>query len=173
MGGPIQKRLLEDLGAVPVAGPGPKAYELLESGVVDASLHTIESVINFRVEGKLKHHTIVPGGFYDASFFIAINEGKWNKLSEADRKAIMSVSGEKLSRLWGSRFDVQNQAGEAKLRAEGHSFNEPSKALFERIGAVRERMLADWAAEGPSYGVDKPMEMLEFFEQRYKAQAGK
>ena len=87
MGGPIQKRLLEDLGAVAVAGPGPKAYELLESGVVDASLHTIESVINFRVEDKLKYHTIVPGGFYDASFFIAINEGKWNKLSEADRKA--------------------------------------------------------------------------------------
>ena len=173
MGGPIQKRLLEDLGAIPVAGPGPKAYELLESGVVDASLHTIESVINFRVEDKLKHHTIVPGGFYDASFFIAINEGKWNKLSEADRKAIMSVSGEKLSRLWGQRFDAQNKAGEAKLRAEGHVFSEPSKALFERIGAVRERMLADWAAEGPSFGVDKPMEMLEFFEQRYKANAGK
>lgn len=173
MGGPIQKRLLEDLGAVAVAGPGPKAYELLESGVVDASLHTIESVINFRVEDKLKHHTIVPGGFYDASFFVVINEGKWNKLSEADRKAIMSVSGEKLSRLWGQRFDAQNKAGEAKLRAEGHVFNAPSKALFERIGAVRERMLADWAAEGPSFGVDKPMEMLEFFEQRYKARAGK
>ena len=60
MGGPIQKRLLEDLGAVAVAGPGPKAYELLESGVVDASLHTIESVINFRVEDKLKHHTSSP-----------------------------------------------------------------------------------------------------------------
>ena len=85
----------------------------------------------------------------------------------------MSVSGEKLSRLWGQRFDAQNKAGEAKLRAEGHVFSEPSKALFERIGAVRERMLADWAAEGPSYGVDKPMEMLEFFEQRYKAHAGK
>ncbi len=172
MGGPILKRLLEDLGAVAVAGPGPKAYELLESGVVDASLHTIESVINFRVEDKLKHHTIVPGGFYDATFFIAINEGKWNKLSESDRKAIMGVSGEKLSRLWGSRFDGQNKAGEAKLRAEGHVFSEPSKALLERIGAVRERMLTDWAAEGPSFGVDRPLEMLKFFEERYKALAG-
>jgi TRAP-type C4-dicarboxylate transport system substrate-binding protein len=172
MGGPIQKRLLEDLGAVPVAGPGPKAYELLESGVVDASLHSLESVINFRVEDKLKHHTIIPGGFYDASFFVAINEGKWAKLSEADRKAIMGVSGEHLSRLWGQRFDAQNKAAEAKMRAEGHVFSVPSKALLERIGAVRERMLADWAAEGASYGVDKPLEMLQFFEQRYKAHAG-
>ena len=53
----------------------------------------------------------------EEDLFIAINEGKWNKLSEADRKAIMSVSGEKLSRLWGQRFDAQNKAGEAKLRA--------------------------------------------------------
>lgn len=173
MGGPIQKRLLEDLGAIPVAGPGPKAYELLESGVVDASLHSLESVINFRVEDKLKHHTIVPGGFYDASFFVAINEGKWNKLSEADRKAIMSVSGEHLSRLWGQRFDAQNKAAEAKMRTEGHVFSEPSQALLERIGAVRERMLADWAASGASFGVEKPREMLEFYEQRYKTHAGK
>lgn len=172
MGGPIQKRLLEDLGAIPVAGPGPKAYELLESGVVDASLHSLESVVNFRVEDKLRHHTIIPGGFYDASFFVAINEGKWNRLPEADRKAIMSVSGEHLSRLWGQRFDVQNAAAEAKMRAEGHVFSEPSQALLERIGAVRDRMLADWAAEGASYGVDKPLEMLQFFEQRYKAHAG-
>ncbi len=173
MGGPIQKRLLEDLGAIPVAGPGPKAYELLESGVVDASLHTMESVVNFRVEDKLKHHTVIPGGFYDATFFMAINEGKWNKLSEADRKAIMSVSGEHLSRLWGQRFDAQNQAAEAKMRAAGHVFNEPSKALLERIGAVRERMLADWAADGASFGVDKPLEMVEFFQQRSREQGGK
>ena len=46
-------------------------------------------------------------------------------------------------------------------------------AWREALEGVRQRMLADWAAEGPSYGVDKPMEMLEFFEQRYKSHAGK
>ena len=59
------------------------------------------------------------------------------------------------------------------MQAAGFDVAAIQKALFERIGAVRQRMLADWAAEGPSYGVDKPMEMLEFFEQRYKAHAGK
>ena len=50
MGGPIQKRMLEALGVVPVAAPAPKAYELLQSGVIDGSLHSMESVVNFRLE---------------------------------------------------------------------------------------------------------------------------
>ena len=39
MGGPIQKRLLEDLGAIPVSAPATKAYEMLEGGAIDASLY--------------------------------------------------------------------------------------------------------------------------------------
>lgn len=77
MGGPIQKRFLEALGSVPVAAPAPKAYELLQSGVIDASLHSMESIVNFRLEASLKHHTIVPDGAYDATFFAAMNGRKW------------------------------------------------------------------------------------------------
>lgn len=171
MGGPIQKRLLEDLGAIAVAAPAPKAYELLESGVIDASLHSMESVVNFRVEDKLKHHTKIPGGFYDGTFFVVMNEGKWNRLSAADREAIAKISGEALSRRFGAQFDVQNKAAEAKLRAAGHTFSEPSKALLDRVGAVRSKMLDEWAAEGASYGVKDPKGMLAFYEQQYKAQA--
>jgi TRAP-type C4-dicarboxylate transport system substrate-binding protein len=171
MGGPIQKRLLEDLGAIPIAAPAPKAYELLESGVIDASLHSMESVVNFRVEDKLKHHTKFPGGFYDGTFFIAMNQGKWNRLSQADRDAITKISGEALSRLVGAQFDKQNKAAEAKLRAAGHTFSEPSKALLDRVAAVRGTMLAEWAAEGASYGVSDPKAMLAFYEQQAKALA--
>jgi TRAP-type C4-dicarboxylate transport system substrate-binding protein len=171
MGGPIQKRLLEDLGAIPVAAPAPKAYELLESGVIDASLHSMESVVNFRVEDKLKHHTKIPGGFYDGTFFIAMNEAKWNRLSAADREAITKVSGEVLSRLFGAQFDKQNKAAEAKLRGTGHTFSEPSKALLDRVAAVRTTMLNEWAAEGAAYGVKDPKAMLAFYEQQYKALA--
>ena len=171
MGGPIQKRLLEDLGAIPIAAPAPKAYELLESGVIDASLHSMESVVNFRVEDKLKHHTKIPGGFYDGTFFIVMNEGKWNRLSAADREAIAKISGEALSRRFGAQFDAQNKSAEAKLRGAGHTFSEPSKALLDRVGAVRGKMLEEWAVEGASYGVKDPKGLLAFYEQQYKALA--
>lgn len=171
MGGPIQKRLLEDLGAIPVAAPGTKAYELLEGGVVDSSLHPLESVVNFRLDGILKHHTIVPGGLYDATFFVALNERKWKKLSAADQQAIMKVSGEMLSRHWGQEFNKQSKAAEAKMRAEGHVFSQPSPALLDDIRKVRTSMLKDLQAEGPSFGVKDVGAMVAFYEQQYKTLA--
>ncbi|GAB3183903.1 TRAP transporter substrate-binding protein [Hydrogenophaga aquatica] len=170
MGGPIQKRLLEDLGAVPVSGPGTKAYELLEGGVIDASLHPLESVVNFRLDGKLRHHTIVPEGLYDAAFFIAINEGKFKRLSDADQQAVLKVSGEALARRWGQEFDRQNRAAEARMRSDGHVFTQPNAALLERIRKVRTELLKELAADAPSFGVKDHNAMVTFYENAYKAQ---
>jgi TRAP-type transport system periplasmic protein len=171
MGGPIQKRLLEDLGAIPVEGPGTKAYELLQGGVIDASLHPIESVVNFRLDGILKNHTIIPGGLYDASFFVVMNEGKFKGLSAADQQAIMKVSGEMLSRRWGQEFDKQDKAAQAKLRADGHKFAEPNKTLLDNVRKVRTDMLKELQAEGPSFGVKDVGAMVSFYEQQYKSLA--
>jgi TRAP-type transport system periplasmic protein len=171
MGGPIQKRLLEDLGAIPVAGPGTKAYEMLEGGVIDASLHALESIINFRLDGKLKSHTLIPGGLYDATFFIAMNEGKFKSLSAADQQAILKVSGDALSRRWGQEFDKQNKSAEATLRAHGHQFAQPNPTLLDNIRKVRTTMLQELNAEGPKFGVTDHNGMVAFYEQQYKALA--
>ena len=169
MGGPIQKRLLEDLGAIPVEGPGPKAYEMLQGGVIDASLHPIESVVNFRLDGLLKNHTIIPKGLYDATFFVVMNEGKFKKLSAADQAAVMKVSGEMLARRWGQEFDKQDVSAEAKMRAAGNNFAEPSKALLDNITKVRTEMLKELQSEGPSFGVKDVGAMVTFYEKQYQS----
>lgn len=171
MGGPIQKRLLEDLGAIPVAGPGTRAYELLEGGVIDASLHALESVVNFRLDGKLKNHTLIPGGLYDASFFIAINDNKFKRLSAADQQALLRVSGETLSRRWGQAFDKQNKAAEATLRTNGHTFGQPSPELVANIRRVRTAMLEELQKDGPRFGVSDHNAMVTFYEQQYQSLA--
>ncbi|QSR34601.1 ABC transporter substrate-binding protein [Marinobacterium iners] len=172
MGGPIQKRLLEGLGAVPIAAPGTKAYELLEGGVLDASLHTLESVINFRLTELLPHHTEIQDGFYDATFFLVLNERKWKTISAEDQQAIMAVSGEAFARLWGSEFQKQLDQAKGVLLKEGHSFSTPSAELLDRIRTIRNAMLEEWAAEGPSFGVDNALDMARFYQQRYQVLVG-
>jgi TRAP-type transport system periplasmic protein len=171
MGGPIQKRLIEELGAVPVSAPATKAYELLEGGVIDASLHGLESVVNFRLDGKLKFHTIVPDGLYDGTFFIVMNDAKFKKLSPVDQQAIMKVSGEMLARHWGQEFDKQSKSAEAKMRADGHKFGQPDAALLDKIRGVRTSMLKELQAEGPSFGVKDVGAMVSFYEGQYKSLA--
>ena len=131
----------------------------------------MESVVNFRLDGKLKNHTIIPGGLYDASFFIAMNEGKFKSLSAADQQAIQKLSGEALSRRWGQQFDKQNKEAETKLRANGHKFAQPSAALLDNIRKVRNAMLSELQKEGPSFGVKDHNAMVAFYEQQYKTLA--
>lgn len=159
IGGPIQTQIMEALGAVPVAAPGTKAYELLEGGVIDASLHSMESVMNFRLEEQLKEHTVIPAGLYDASFFVVMNEAKWQGLEEKDRAAIAAISGEALSRAWGHQFALQNEKAMKLFTEGGHKFNEPSAELMAAITAVSDKMTAEWIDAAKAVGVADPSAM--------------
>ena len=171
MGGPIQEKLLTSLGAVPVAAPATKAYEMLESGVIDGSLHTMESVVNFRLEDSLKHHTIFPNGFYDASFFVIMNGAKWESLGADDQAAIEGIIGEGLSAKWGKNFDVQNPAAYEKLKADGHTVSDASAELIAAVDVVYGEMVGDWIVNAKAAGVEDPKAMLEFYNTTYKALA--
>ncbi|HPY41531.1 MAG TPA: TRAP transporter substrate-binding protein, partial [Thiolinea sp.] len=173
MGGPIQQVLLEGLGAVPVSAPATKAYEMLESKVLDGSLHTPESVVNFRLTEKLPYHTMIENGLYGATFFLAMNESKWNKLSDADKAAIEKISGEAFASKWGEAFNQQNSDAEKKLKEAGHTFTTASPELLTKIGEIRSKMLTDWEPTAKTAGIADPKALLADFEADYKALAGK
>ena len=168
MGGPIQEKLLTALGAVPVAAPATKAYEMLESGVIDGSLHTMESVVNFRLEDSLKHHTIFPNGFYDATFFVIMNGAKWDGLSDQNKAAIEGIIGESLSAAWGRNFDTQNPAATEKLVAAGHDIVEASPELIATVDGIYTQMVSDWVEAAKAAGVADPQAMLNFYGETYK-----
>lgn len=172
MGGPIQEKLLTELGAVPVAAPATKAYEMLESGVIDGSLHTMESVVNFRLEDSLEHHTIFPNGFYDATFFVAMNGAKWEGLSDQDKEAISGITGETLSAEWGKQFDLQNPAATEKLTAAGHSFVDASPELQGAVAAIRADMVSDWVEAAKAAGIADPEAMQAYYQDAYRQMVG-
>lgn len=172
MGGPIQEKLLTSLGAVPVAAPATKAYEMLESGVIDGSLHTMESVVNFRLEDSLKHHTVFPNGFYDATFFVIMNGPKWDALSDEDKAAIEGIIGEELSAAWGKNFDAQNPAATDKLGAAGHEIVDASPELIAAVDSIYDTMVTDWVDAAKAAGVEDPQAMLDFYNETYTSLAG-
>jgi TRAP-type C4-dicarboxylate transport system substrate-binding protein len=173
MGGPIQKRIIEELGAIPVAAPATKAYELVDGGVIDGSLHPIESVLTFSLEDALKYHTMVPDGLYEAFFFVVINDRAWNSIPPEDQALVMSVSGEVLSRQWGGFFDRSNEAALAKLTEMGHTIAEPSDEFTARIKGVRDTMISEWVADGASFGLPNAQEVVDFYEQAYQTEVEK
>lgn len=169
MGGPIQERLLTELGAVPVAAPATRAYEMLESGVIDGSLHTMESVVNFRLEEALTHHTIFPDGLYDAAFFVVMNSARWDSIAPEDQAAIEAITGETLSAMWGQQFDAQNPAATASLTAAGHTITEASPELIGTVATIRDAMVAGWVVAAREAGLADPETAMGFYMETYQA----
>lgn len=142
---------------------------MLESKVVDGSLHMLESIPGFRLQDQLKHHTKFDKGLYSVTFFVGVNQGVWDKLSEEDRKAIESVSGEKFAELFGDVFNKKNQAAEEELKSANHVFNTPDADLLAKITEIRTGMIADWEKAAKESGVADPMALLADYEAAYAA----
>ena len=108
------------LGVTGVKLPAPKVYEALSSGVADGIFMPIETQKTLRLKEVVSHVMIIPGGLYYGSFALLANPKMLDKLSAADRKAVMSVSGAKLSQFAGVQWDAGDKAGRAAAEAAGN-----------------------------------------------------
>lgn len=104
-GGGLQNEIVAKLGAAVVSAPAPQTYEILSRGVADATLFTNDAVASFGLGKLLKFNTRVPGGLFNSTFYVIMNEAKWNALAPQDRAAIDGLAGEAFARLGGKGWD--------------------------------------------------------------------
>ncbi len=109
--GEITNQLVTNLGMVSLQAPSSESYELLHNGVADGIVFPYESIPFFKLENAVKNALTVDGGMYNVSFFMVMNQAKYDSLSDADRAAIDSVSGETLARMAGRAWDEADKAG--------------------------------------------------------------
>ncbi len=118
VGGGIQTALSKKMQVTPVAAPATKAYEMLQQGVIDGIFMPMAQQKSLRLSEVTKYITIFPEGMYMGSFSMFINPEFLESLSERDRKAIMAVSGEKLSRMAGAAWEAGD--GDGFIAAKNH-----------------------------------------------------
>ncbi|MFC6668751.1 TRAP transporter substrate-binding protein [Marinobacterium aestuariivivens] len=154
VGGGIMNDLASDLGAVTLQKPSSSIYELMSSGVADGTLFPLESVTAFNIQDKATHTTLVPGGLYNFSFFVAMNRDRFAGLSQQDQDAVMSVSGEALARLAGRVWDRVDAAALEALKTNGNEITEAPEALIDEVRASVDPMVEAWQAEAAELGID-------------------
>jgi len=151
------------LGAVPVQKGTNEIFELVTSGVLDGTLLSREGVVSFNLVNTLNNLTIVPGGLYNSVLSLAINDEKWKSIGQADRDAIMKISGEVMARQIGesySRADanavqVMKNSGKTVVVAEGEFMASIRQALAP--------MEANWIAKAKKKGMPNPEAVLAEF----------
>jgi len=172
-GGGISEASAKALGASPLVKPAPESYELLSSGVADATFFPSESIRCFNLDKVVKHATYFPGGFYSSSFGFFMNEDKWNKLSKQDQDAITSVSGEALARLAGKAWDAADKVGIEALKAAGVTMVDANPAFVADVRKRTEPLINDWIKAANAKGIDGAKVYAEFHEELKKVAAGR
>jgi TRAP-type C4-dicarboxylate transport system substrate-binding protein len=155
IGGGFAQEAAKALQLVPIQAPVTQAYEILSGGVADGIQFPAESVTAFKIDPVLDQGLIVPGGLYTASFYVVMNEAKWNAISPEDQAAIMSVSGEKLSKLAGKIWDKADADGYRIMAEKGKiALIRPEGAQLDAIKAALEPFVQTALKQIDAKGVD-------------------
>lgn len=173
VGGGVAADMAKALDVSFLVKPAPESYELLSQGVADGVFFPMESLYSFKLDKLIKHITLLPGGFYNTTFSLYMNEDKFNKLSKQDQTAVMSVSGEVFARMAGKAWDARDTKALADARAAGISTITASAAFQNEVKGKAAAVEREWIKDASaSRGIDAAKALADFRDELKKVAAG-
>ena len=154
VGGGLVNDIAKALGTVPMLKPAPESYELLSQGVADGLFFPKESPLSFKLIPLLKHVTYVPGGLYNVTFALVMNEAKWKQISDADKAEINKLSGEALSRRAGKAWDAVDARAEKSVRDANVPIVMASPQFIAEIKSRTDGLEKAWIEKVKAKGLD-------------------
>lgn len=161
---PSVTEMVKLLGGTPISKPFTEIYELASSGAIDGGVIPPETMQSFNLDSVLKQVSIVPGGMVNTINIVAVNKDKWNQISEADRAAILEVSGEKLAILSGEVHYKNTTAAREYLESVGVKYSTVDEASLADIKQTVEPIRTDWVEMAKGAGLADPDEFLTYLE---------
>lgn len=122
--------MLESLGASPVGMPPTEVYENLSKGVLDGNVFPYEAVHGFKLYEVLDYH--LDAKAYTTSFYVVMNQAKFDSLPEDVQAAIDELSGQALVEKFGPWWNQWDQAGIQDIKETGNPVVELSDAERDR-----------------------------------------
>lgn len=157
--------LAQDLGVTTqFMGPG-EVFEKLSRGVIDGVTFPVEALKAFKLTDHLKYSMRIPGGIYNTSWFLVMNEDKWNSLSAEDQKAIEEVSGLAFAELAGKAWDKSDSIGASFVAETDIESHDASPAVLEAIKAIAAKREGEWAEAVKATGFDGTAALAEMRSQ--------
>lgn len=147
-------KIAEMLGAVPVGMPPGQTNEAMSKGTIDVSQFPWESVKGLRLNEVSTHHLEIPGGTYAGIFWLAMSPRTWDKLSDDQKAAVTSVSGEFGSRFISQKWDEQEAVGLAAAKESGNTITTLSEADTKSLYDMTRGFRDDWVAQATEAGLD-------------------
>lgn len=106
----LSAKVVEALGAIPVAMPQGDTYESLQKGVVEGTFGPIEVLKGWRQGEVVKYTTDCNAVGYTTAMFVVMNKKKWASLSP-DIQGVFESTSRKWIDVHGQSWDKGDQEG--------------------------------------------------------------
>ena len=157
--------LATDLGiTTQFMGPG-QVFEKLSTGVIDGVTFPIEALKAFKLADHLTHSMKIPGGLYNTSWFLVMNEDRWDDISDADKAAIEAISGAAFATLAGQVWDAADAGGAEFVAASQVEVYDAPEAVVSSIKEFAAKHEAAWAEAVSAAGFDGSAALSEMRSQ--------
>lgn len=150
------------LGATPIGLPVTEMRDALAKGIVDGVSLTDEALYNFNIANLIEHGLEVPGGLYNASMFLVVNQDLWDQISPEDQEAIMAISGEKLARRIGRAWQDEQDQSVEKVAADGIEVDTAEGPLLDYVHEKLSGLDNAWLEKANAAGIDGQAAMDEY-----------
>lgn len=146
-------QLAAALGASPVGKSMREAYQMLQKGVVDGSLHPAEANKGWKLGEVVKSLTQNFSTAYTTTFAVFMNKSKWNKLTPAQQKTIQEINAE-FSVKHGEAWDESDIAGYDFFKSKGGKIVSQSAAEAKKWEAAVQPVIDGYIKKATAKGVD-------------------
>jgi TRAP-type transport system periplasmic protein len=147
----LSAKIVEALGAVPVAMPQGQTYESLQKGVVEGTFAPIETLKGWKQAEVIKSTTDCSGIGYTTAMFVVMNLKKWNALPADVRKVMEEVSNRWID-VHGKAWDQLDQEGREYSLSLGNkivSLSTDENARWQKaVRPIIEEYIKDVSAKG-------------------------
>lgn len=157
--------LMGDLGAETLFMSSGEVYEKLSRGVIDGVTFTYEALTAFKLTSDLKYGMTVPGGIYNTSWFLVMNQAKWDAITPEDQAAIEAISGEAFADLVGKAWNDADAAAMTAINEAGIELSEAPAPLLDEIKAAAAGYEKAWSDAIAADGYDGAAALAEFRKQ--------
>lgn len=168
IGGGFINDFTKALGMNVTLKPAPESYELLSTGVMDGTLFPAESIEGFKLDKVIKHATLFPGGMYNTSFALIMNQAKYDSLPADVKKAVDEISGEFAARMIGRGWDKVDRRSMAFMQAAGVQFTKADAAFVKAMADTAAPLESRWAEAAEKKGLKSAKKVLADFRAEIK-----
>jgi TRAP-type C4-dicarboxylate transport system substrate-binding protein len=172
VGSALTGRIVQALGGTPVQLPPTEAQQAMSSGVADGITFPIESVEFFKITPAIKATQRIPGGLlYTDTFWIGMNQRKWDALHPKAKAAIEKHGGMALALNAAWAWTSGDNLGRAALEKANVRFVPLPDSDTARIKGALKALDDEWAAKAKekSLPAGEILEYADAMAQRYKA----